>query len=57
MIEEINGLMLALDIGYVTRGSQSIMLTLDRKNTYGNRDSQLKYYHALLKYEIYIGEE
>ncbi len=57
MIEEINRLMMSLDIGYVSRGSQSIMLTLDRKNTYGNRDSQLKYYHALLKYEIYIGEE
>ncbi len=55
MIEEINGLMLSLDIGYVSRGTQSVMLTLDRKNTYENRDSQVKYYHALLKYEIYIG--
>ena len=55
MIEEINELMLGLDIGYVSRGSQSVMLVLDRKNTYENRDSQVKYYHALLKYEIYIG--
>lgn len=55
MIEEINELMLGLDIGYVSRGSQSVMLILDRKNTYENRDSQVKYYHALLKYEIYIG--
>ena len=57
MIEDVNGLMLALDIGYVSRGSQSVMLVLDRKNTYENRDSQVKYYHAFLKYEIYIGEE
>ena len=55
MIEDINELMLGLDIGYVSRGSQSVMLVLDRKNTYENRDSQVKYYHALLKYEIYIG--
>ena len=55
MIEDINKLMLGLDIGYVSRGSQSVMLVLDRKNTYENRDSQVKYYHALLKYEIYIG--
>ena len=55
MIEDVNELMLGLDIGYVSRGSQSVMLVLDRKNTYENRDSQVKYYHALLKYEIYIG--
>mgnify|MGYP003300897857 FL=1 len=55
MIEEVNELMMTLDIGYVSRGSQSVMLVLDRKNTYENRDSQVKYYHALLKYEIYIG--
>ncbi len=57
MIEATNERMMTLDIGYVSRGSQSILLVLDRKNTYGNRDSQIKYYHALLKYEIYIGEE
>ena len=55
MIEDINELMLGLDIGYVSRGSQYVMLVLDRKNTYENRESQVKYYHALLKYEIYIG--
>ncbi len=55
MIEDVNELMLGLDIGHVSRGSQSVMLVLDRKNTYENRDSQVKYYHALLKYEIYIG--
>ncbi len=57
MMEEVNRLMLTLDVGYVSRGTQSVMLVLDRKNTYENRDSQVKYYHALMKYEIYIGEE
>lgn len=55
MMEEVNKRMMALDIGYVSRGTQSVMLVLDRKNTYENRDSQVKYYHALMKYEIYIG--
>lgn len=59
IIDEINDLMLDLQIEgfyvYVKRGTQTVMLDTDRKTIFSNRDSQVKYYHALLKYEIYIG--
>ena len=59
IIDEINDLMLDLQIDgmyvYVKRGTQTVMLDTDRKTIFSNRDSQVKYYHALLKYEIYIG--
>ena len=59
IIDEVNELMLGLEIDgesvYVKMGTQTIMLDTDRKTIFTNRDSQVKYYHALLKYEIYIG--
>ena len=59
MIDIVNELMIGLEIeGYdvhVARGTQHILQDTDRKTIFTNRDSQVKYYHALLKYEIYIG--
>ena len=59
MIDDVNKLMMGLEIEgydvYVSRGTQHILQDTDRKTIFTNRDSQVKYYHALLKYEIYIG--
>lgn len=58
IIDNVNELMMNLEIEghktYVVRGTQHILQDTDRKTIFTNRDSQVKFYHALLKYEIYI---
>ena len=58
IIDDVNELMMNLEIEghkiYVIRGTQHILQDTDRKTIFTNRDSQVKFYHALLKYEIYI---